>query len=161
LDGRVEAEVGGPGEAVLRVLVPVELLADASQQRMFRQRVDGYERMIADDIALARSMYDAAAAHPELEAITHALSIATFRYVPAGFDRGRAGAEEYLDRLNAEIVERVQGGGDAFLTHAVIGGRFVLRACIVNFRTSAGDVRAGIEAVVGIGRRVHRELGGG
>jgi aromatic-L-amino-acid/L-tryptophan decarboxylase len=31
---------------------------------------------------------------------------------------------------------------EAFLTNAVIEGTFVLRACIVNFRTSLADVQA-------------------
>ena len=42
----------------------------------------GYTKLIADDIALARRMYEKASAHPELEALTCGLSIATFRYVP-------------------------------------------------------------------------------
>jgi aromatic-L-amino-acid/L-tryptophan decarboxylase len=36
----------------------------------------------------------------------------------------------------------LQASGEAFLTNAVIGGTFVLRACIVNFRTSIADIRA-------------------
>ena len=43
----------------------------------------GYREMIQDDITLARHLYDLAVNHPELEAITHHLSITTLRYVPA------------------------------------------------------------------------------
>jgi hypothetical protein len=39
-------------------------------------------------------------------------------------------------------LERLQKSGEAFLTNAVIEGAFVLRACIVNFRTSLADIRA-------------------
>jgi aromatic-L-amino-acid decarboxylase len=42
----------------------------------------GYREMIQDDILLARHLYDLASDHPELEAITHSLSITTLRYVP-------------------------------------------------------------------------------
>jgi glutamate/tyrosine decarboxylase-like PLP-dependent enzyme len=42
----------------------------------------GYREMIQDDITLARHLYDLAMDHPELEAITHHLSITTLRYVP-------------------------------------------------------------------------------
>ena len=42
----------------------------------------GYREMIQDDIILARYLYDLAPDHPELEAITHHLSITTLRYVP-------------------------------------------------------------------------------
>jgi glutamate/tyrosine decarboxylase-like PLP-dependent enzyme len=136
---------------------------------------EGYARMIADDVALARRLHELAAAHPELEARTLGLSIATFRYVPpdlrgaggtsntggaskAGGARGTdAAVEAYLDALNAELMKRLQAGGEAFVTHAVVGGRFLLRACIVNFRTSAEDVEALPENVVRLGREVDRE----
>ena len=41
--------------------------------------------MIQDDITLARYLYDLAADHPELEAITNHLSITTLRYVLKNF----------------------------------------------------------------------------
>jgi len=41
----------------------------------------GYEQMLADDIQLAGELYELVAKQPELEAFTHSLSIATFRYV--------------------------------------------------------------------------------
>jgi hypothetical protein len=47
--------------------------------------------------------------------------------------------------------------GRAFCSNAVLGGRYWLRACIVNFRTEAEDADALLEAIVDIGRRLHRE----
>src|SRR5262249_14221960 len=57
----------------------------------------GYRRMIADDIALSRAMARAIKRHPELELLTQALSITTFRYVPPdlGARRGDAEVERY------------------------------------------------------------------
>lgn len=46
-----------------------------------------YRETIGDDMALARHMFEAAAGHPELEAVTQSLSITTLRYVPAAFKR--------------------------------------------------------------------------
>jgi glutamate/tyrosine decarboxylase-like PLP-dependent enzyme len=120
---------------------------------------EGLVRMIRDDIDLARRMFDQATSHPELEAFTHGLSIATFRYVPA--DAGRTAGDDvegYLDRLNREILARLQNGGEAFVSNAVIEGRFLLRACIVNFRTTADDVDALLQLVVRLGRDAHRDL---
>jgi len=91
----------------------------------------GYARMIADDIRLAQDLQRRVAAHPELEAHTQDLSITTFRYVPAGLAAGRADVEAYLNDLNTELLTRLQQGGEAFLSNAVIDGRFLLRACIV------------------------------
>jgi glutamate/tyrosine decarboxylase-like PLP-dependent enzyme len=109
----------------------------------------GYEEMIAEDIRLARLLHDLADAHPELEAATLGLSIATFRYVGAG---GRD--RDALNELNKQIMERVQSRGRAFLTNAVLDGTYLLRACIVNFRTGEEDVRALIDEVVEVGRDV-------
>ena len=36
----------------------------------------------------------------------------------------------------------MEKSGEAFLSNALIGGKFVLRACIVNFHTSLGDIQA-------------------
>jgi aromatic-L-amino-acid/L-tryptophan decarboxylase len=116
----------------------------------------GIAAAIAEDIGLARLLYDTAAAHPELEALSHSLSVTTFRYVPPAL-RGDAGAGPYLDTLNAELLAELTRGGEAFLSHALVGGRFALRACVVNFRTTAADVRAVADAVVRIGRRGHGE----
>jgi aromatic-L-amino-acid decarboxylase len=114
----------------------------------------GYERMISDDIALSRALYDAAAAHPELEPFTQSLSITTFRYVPVGLDTKAPGAEDYLNDLNRSVMEGLQQGGEAFVTNAVIGGRFLLRACIVNFHTTAADIAALPDIVTRIGREL-------
>jgi glutamate/tyrosine decarboxylase-like PLP-dependent enzyme len=118
----------------------------------------GYARMIADDIALARALYDGAASHPELEAWTHTLSITTFRYIPRDLDTGRHGAEGYLDDLNRAIMETLQRDGLVFVTNAVIRGRFLLRACIVNFRTTGADIAAVPDTVATTGRRLDAEL---
>ena len=86
-----------------------------------------------------------------------ALSIATFRYVPRDL-RGKADAEDHLNALNQELLKRLRLGGEAFLTNAMVGGRFLLRACIVNFRTQLEDVEAVPEIVAKLGREVDREL---
>ncbi|HTE47274.1 MAG TPA: aminotransferase class V-fold PLP-dependent enzyme, partial [Gemmatimonadaceae bacterium] len=119
---------------------------------------DGYVRMIGDDIAISRAMYALAEAHAEVEAFTQSLSIATFRYVPLAL-RDRAGEPEtakYLNDLNTALLERLQKAGEIYLSNAVIGGRFALRACIVNFRTSMTDAQTVIDTVVREGRELDR-----
>ena len=119
---------------------------------------EGYEQMIADDIRLSRAMFEAVSRHPELEAMTQGLSIATFRYVPSDLDRDDQAGAEYLNNLNREILTRLQQGGEAYLSNAVIRGKYALRACIVNFRTTLEDVEAVPELVVRIGRQADGEL---
>jgi aromatic-L-amino-acid/L-tryptophan decarboxylase len=109
----------------------------------------GYRRMIGEDIALSRALADAVTAHPELELVTQDLSITTFRYIPADL-RGNDGqaARDYVDTLNRALLDALQRGGDVFVSNAVVSGRYVLRACIVNFHTSLADVQAVPDIVV-------------
>ena len=120
----------------------------------------GFARMIAEDMELARHFHRLASAHPELEAVTCSLSIATFRYVPPDL-RARAGAAdvaEYLDALNRDLLTRVERSGEAFFSNAVVGGRFLLRLCIVNFRTSRADIEALPELIARLGRQADAAL---
>jgi aromatic-L-amino-acid/L-tryptophan decarboxylase len=118
----------------------------------------GYEQMLADDIQLAKTLYELVAQTPELVAFTHSLSITTFRYVPRDLSKPDAKTEEYLNQLNTELLTRLQNSGEAYISNAVIDGRFALRACIVNFRTSLADIEALPEIVCRIGREVDAEL---
>jgi hypothetical protein len=71
--------------------------------------------------------------------------------------RGKDAAEDDLNRLNAELLERLKAGGEVFVTNAVLRGKFVLRACIVNFHTRLEDVEAVPEIVARVGRETDRE----
>ena len=116
----------------------------------------GYEAVIRGDIELARRLYELAEAHPELRAASHNLSITTFRYVPPGHEA----AAEYLNKLNKALLAKLQASGELYVSNAVVNGVYLLRACVVNFRTTSADIDAVADAVVGIGREVHAELGG-
>jgi aromatic-L-amino-acid/L-tryptophan decarboxylase len=117
----------------------------------------GYLRMIADDILLARHLHDLVARHPEFEAATHSLSIATFRYVPPELrpQLGSPAVETYLDALNQRLLTAVEKSGEAFLSNAVVNGRFLLRACIVNFHTTLDDIDALPALLAQLGREAH------
>ncbi len=117
-----------------------------------------YAAMIERNLRLAREMYRCVAADPEIEAVTQGLSVTTFRYVPAGLDPCADGAEAYLNDLNTALVDRVQRGEQVFLSSAMVEERFVLRACITNFRTAEEDVRAVPGIVTRIGRELDREM---
>jgi glutamate/tyrosine decarboxylase-like PLP-dependent enzyme len=55
------------------------------------------------------------------------------------------------------LLELVQSDGEVFLTGTELAGRFVLRACIVNFRTTEQDLEALIETVRMAGERVREQ----
>ena len=120
----------------------------------------GYLRMISDDVRLAALLHRELQQQSEIEARTLNLSIATFRYVPADL-RGQLGdqaVEEYLDMLNEQLLERIQASGEAFVSNAVVGGRYLLRACIVNLNTDVPDVQALPVLVARLGREVDARL---
>ena len=74
-------------------------------------------------------------------------------------DRARETAVcEYLDTLNKAVLDRIQTGGEAFVSNAVLGGRYVLRACVVNFHSRSSDMQAVAELSARIGREVDAEL---
>lgn len=118
----------------------------------------GYEQMLTDDIQLAQELYDLVDQQPELEAFTNALSITTFRYVPSDLNTNSGEFDEYLNKLNMELLTHLQNSGETYASNAVIDGKFTLRACIVNFRTSLEDIEALPEIVLRIGREVDAEL---
>lgn len=120
----------------------------------------GYARMIADDIRLSREMFHRLAAEPEVQTFTNDLSITTFRYVPADYETGEPDAETYLNALNTALLERMQREGEAFVSNAELDGRFLLRACIVNFHTAPDDVAALPGIVVRLGRELDQALRG-
>jgi aromatic-L-amino-acid decarboxylase len=104
----------------------------------------GYTAMIGEDMRLSRKLHECFRTHPLFEALTQSLSITTFRFVPAELRSkvGEPDVEESLNRLNRDLLERVERSGEAFLSNALIDGKFALRACIVNFRTSDEDIEA-------------------
>jgi aromatic-L-amino-acid/L-tryptophan decarboxylase len=119
---------------------------------------EGYQRMISDDIRLAAELFRIIPRYPELEALTQSLSITTFRFVPTDLASGSEEAENYLNALNNELLTRVQNSGEAYLSNAVVGGKFALRACIVNFRTTQADIEALPPLIVRLGRQTDAEL---
>jgi glutamate/tyrosine decarboxylase-like PLP-dependent enzyme len=120
----------------------------------------GYARMIGDDIRLAERLFDLASRHEQLEAVTRALSITTFRFVPADLRSrvGEANVERYLNALNEALLDDLQRGGAAFVSNAVIAGRLVLRACIVNFHTTDADIAAIPGIVVEAGQALDQRM---
>lgn len=119
---------------------------------------EGYVQMISDDIRLSQALFDRVQQHPELEALTQSLSITTFRYVPPGLATTTPAAQAYLDNLNRELLTRLQNGGEAYLSNAIVHGQFALRACIVNFNTALSDIEALPSLVIRLGDQLDAEL---
>ena len=114
----------------------------------------GYVESMTEDIRLSRKLFDGVRAHGDFEVLTHNLSITTFRYVPRELQSkaGEPETEATLNRLNEELLGRLEKSGRAFLSNAVINGKYAMRACIVNFRTSDADIDALPDIIASLAR---------
>jgi hypothetical protein len=65
-----------------------------------------------------------------------------------------------LDAINEALLERIQLGGEAFLSSTILRGVFVLRACIINYRTRQADLDFLVELVQREGRALLTETEG-
>ena len=99
--------------------------------------ISGYRSSIARDIWLAEWLARSLRASGDFEVFEpQSLSIVCFRYAPPRL----RGNSQMLDDLNNAVLEKVQLGGQAFLSSTVLDGRFWLRACIINPRTCEEDL---------------------
>lgn len=72
--------------------------------------------------------------------------IARFRDLP-----GRRPPADEVDGLIQRLLERLQYSGRVYPSNAFVDGRFVLRACIVNFSSEPDDIEALVDLPVTIG----------
>jgi glutamate/tyrosine decarboxylase-like PLP-dependent enzyme len=108
--------------------------------------VQGYRELISRDIELARALQARIRERADFELIAAgALSITCFRYAPP--------SAQDLDSLNRRLLDIVQREGQVFLTSTQLDGKLVLRACIVNFRTSEADLDFLLDTLAEAGQR--------
>ena len=89
---------------------------------------DGLAELVAGHIELATRLAGLIEAEPGWELLAPVpLSTVCFRRHPAGVDD-----EAELERLNANLVERINAGGEAFVSHTKVGGRYAIRIAIGN-----------------------------
>jgi aromatic-L-amino-acid decarboxylase len=117
-----------------------------------------YGERIAHDVALTRYLAELVEEHDDLEVMAPVeLSICCFRYAPHDLPEGPE-TEQYLDRLNERLMAEVQLDGRVFYSNAVLGERFVLRCCIVNFRTEAEHLERVVEVTLELGAKLDSEM---
>ena len=95
-----------------------------------------------------------------IEVYTDELSIATFRYAPDNAPANEQEKEEWLTRLNTALLNNLQKNGELFVSNAMLNEKYLLRSCIVNFRTSLEDITAIPKIIVRYGQEAEREVGG-
>jgi aromatic-L-amino-acid decarboxylase len=93
--------------------------------------LDGLQSRIRHHCALAQGFASEVTRTADWEVLAPVgMSVVCFRHHPRGVDD-----EATLERLNADILERVNASGRVFLSHTKLAGRYVLRVAVGNLRT--------------------------
>jgi glutamate/tyrosine decarboxylase-like PLP-dependent enzyme len=105
-----------------------------------------FTESIQEDLRLAQVLANCVDAELRLERLAPvALSAVCFRYTEAAGD---------LNELNRTILDRVIRKRRVYLSNALLNGKFALRACIVNHRSTEEDVRSIVAEVLAAAEEV-------
>lgn len=113
--------------------------------------VGGLRRLVRGHIDMARDLERRIGEDPEFELMApRSLALVNFRRLAAGAD------EEETERLNAELLRRVNASGTAYLSPGRVGDRFSIRFAIGQRTTTPGDVERTWDAI----RKLAGEIAG-
>ena len=105
--------------------------------------LENFRAAINNDLENAQRLAELVRADSRLELLAPVpLSAVCFRHLL------QSGSAPAIDALNQRILQRVVRRGKVFLSNATIQGKFALRACFVNHRTTPGDVALVISEVL-------------
>lgn len=125
----------------LRVWLPLKLVG-----------VGPFRRALDEKLDLAHACCEALRGLPGVELVAPPqLSLFAFRHVPAGAEDG-----PMLDAHNRRLLDAINRRGRVYVTPTVVGGRFVVRVCVLSFRTHRSRVEAAVEDI----RAALTEVGG-
>src|SRR5213082_1655134 len=111
--------------------------------------LQGLSEAIEKDLACARHFEKLVQNSEDFEMLAPVeLSIFCFRHLPARLKRALATAspserekiEEQLDDHNERLLLALQRDGSSYLSNARLHGRFSLRGCVMNYRTTLRDM---------------------
>ena len=106
--------------------------------------LQAFRAAIQKDLDLAQRLATSIAKRPDLELLAPVeLSAVCFRYIGPG-----SLSEDELNRRNTAILKSVVQRGRVYLSNATLRGKFALRACIVNHRSTPDDVDSVIPEVL-------------
>ena len=111
--------------------------------------LDGLGRLMEQNVEHVRHLRRLIDQEPELELLAHgSLNILCFRYRPPG------ASEELCNRLNRELLMRIQEEGIAVPSSTVLDGRFAIRVANSNQRTRRSDFDLLVRECVRLGREI-------
>jgi aromatic-L-amino-acid decarboxylase len=115
--------------------------------------LEGLRARLRDHLRLARLFADWIDADPGFERVAPVpFSVVSFHAVPRGVAEGKA-----LNAFNERLLAALNDGGEFFLSHTSLGGRYVLRLAVGNIRTTEADVRRAWDRLRSLAESLARE----
>src|SRR5881394_4566803 len=112
--------------------------------------VDSLSEAIESNLACARYFESMVRASNDFEMVAPVeLSIFCFRHVPVQL---RNESSQAIDAFNERLLVALRRDGSSYLSNATLGGRFALRGCVLNYRTTLRDMEILLDDLRRVGR---------
>jgi aromatic-L-amino-acid decarboxylase len=112
----------------LRLWLPLKLVG-----------IDGFAAALDEKLDLARHAAEVLRATPDIELLAPPqLSLLAFRHVPPHL----AGDPAAIDAHNRRLLDAINRRARVYLTATILEGRFILRICVLSFRTHRDRIDA-------------------
>src|SRR5438067_4633289 len=114
--------------------------------------LDRLGKAIESNLACARHLESMVRRSDDFEMVAPVeLSIFCFRHVPVQLKNE---SPEAIDAFNERLLVALQRDGSSYLSNATLAGRFALRGCVLNYRTTLRDMEILLDDL----RRVAKSL---
>jgi aromatic-L-amino-acid/L-tryptophan decarboxylase len=112
--------------------------------------LDRLSEAIESNLACARHLESMVRASDDFEMVAPVeLSIFCLRHVPAQLKNE---SPEAIDAFNERLLVALRRDGRSYLSNAMLGGRFALRGCVLNYRTTLRDMEILLDDLRRVGR---------
>ncbi len=99
--------------------------------------LDGLQQKIRNHISLAKWLEDQINNHRDFEVLTPRIfSVVCFRYHPVGCED-----EEQLNLLNESLLKVINAGGNAYLSHTKLNGKYTIRISVSQTQVTEAHVQ--------------------
>jgi aromatic-L-amino-acid decarboxylase len=113
--------------------------------------LEGIRAKLREHIELAKYFQEQICQHDNFEIIApRPLNLVCFRYRPNG-----EADESKIEALNRQLKDAVNSGGEAYITHTLLHGKYTLRACIGQTNVEKRHVNRLLELLMSTAGKIH------
>ncbi len=114
--------------------------------------VAGLQAMVRNHLAMAKSLAKQIESSEDFEMLAPlSVNLICFRYHPKGTDD-----DTELNRINEELLEKINATGKLYMTHTKLNGRYTLRFVAAQTQVTQEDVDRGWEVIQQVARGLQR-----